>query len=143
VTLVLGFDGSDVADAALGVAVDLAGRLGEDLVVVYAVAPPGRRGEEFRELERAVEEMGRSVVAVAQRRVEDAGVPAEVVFAHERPAQALLDVAHQRGARLIVLGTHGESAVKAALIGSTTYRLLHQTDVPVLVVPAPEDPVDG
>jgi nucleotide-binding universal stress UspA family protein len=138
VTLVLGYDDSAAADAALTVALDLAARLDEDLVLVYAVAPPGRRGEEYRELERAVEELGRSVVAVAEQRAADAGVRAEVVLAHERPADALVDLAHERDARLIVVGTHGEPAVKAALIGSTTYRLLHRTDVPVLVVPAPE-----
>lgn len=143
-TLVVGYDESEASQAALALALRLAGDLGESLVIVYGVAPPGRRGEEYRELERAVEELGRAVTAHGLERASAAGVPAEVVLAHERPADALLDVARQRGARMIVVGTHGESALKAALIGSTTYRLLHQTDVPVLVVPAPDDEgVDG
>jgi nucleotide-binding universal stress UspA family protein len=136
VTLVLGFDESDASQAALTVALDLARRLDEDLVVVYAVAPPGGRGEEYRELQHAVEELGRAATDVARRRAQDAGVAVDVVLAHERPADALVDVADQRGARLIVVGTHGEGAVRAALLGSTTYRLLHRSDRPVLVVPA-------
>ncbi len=45
----------------------------------------------------------------------------------------------ERDARLIVVGTHGESPMKGALLGSTPHKLLQLADRPVLVVPSPED----
>ncbi len=137
-TLVLGYDDSDASQHALDVALDLAAALHEPLVIVYGVAPPGRRGEEYRELERAIEELGTTITAVALERATAAGVSAEVALVPERPSLALLSVAEEREARLVVVGTHGESTLKSALIGSTTYRLLHRSRRPVLVVPLPD-----
>jgi nucleotide-binding universal stress UspA family protein len=54
----------------------------------------------------------------------------------ERPAAALVDVADQRDARFIVVGTWGESPLRGAMLGSTPHKLLHIADRPVVVVPA-------
>jgi nucleotide-binding universal stress UspA family protein len=134
-TVVLGYDDSAAAQDALDAAMDIAGRYGERLVIVYGVAPPGGYlGEEFRAHEAAVEELGRSVTDVALERARAAGVDAVVELVHRRPAEALVDAADRHEARMIVVGSHGESALKAALVGSTTYRLLHTATCPVLVV---------
>jgi len=53
-----------------------------------------------------------------------------------RPADALLKVAADRGARMIVLGTHGEHPFAGAVLGSVPHKLLHLSTLPVLVVPA-------
>jgi nucleotide-binding universal stress UspA family protein len=37
---------------------------------------------------------------------------------------------------MIVVGTHGESPLRTMVLGSTTYRLVHITTKPLLVVPA-------
>jgi nucleotide-binding universal stress UspA family protein len=52
------------------------------------------------------------------------------------PAPAILNIAHEAGADLIVVGTRGRSAVAGLLVGSVAHRLLHLSDLPVLVVPA-------
>src|SRR5262249_36197621 len=51
------------------------------------------------------------------------------------PAAGLIQVAEERGARMIVVGTRGEGLVKSVLVGSTSQKLLHRSSVPVLVVP--------
>jgi nucleotide-binding universal stress UspA family protein len=61
-------------------------------------------------------------------------VSSELVF--EKAHQALADFGAKHEARMIVVGAHGESAIKGALIGSTAHKLLHLADRPVLVVPA-------
>jgi nucleotide-binding universal stress UspA family protein len=50
--------------------------------------------------------------------------------------QTILDVAGQVDADLIVVGTHGATAVEHALLGSVSNALLHHSERPVLVVPA-------
>jgi nucleotide-binding universal stress UspA family protein len=50
--------------------------------------------------------------------------------------RAILDVALEQDAKLIVVGTHGATAVVPALLGSVSSALLQHSEVPVLVVPA-------
>jgi nucleotide-binding universal stress UspA family protein len=37
---------------------------------------------------------------------------------------------------MIVVGTHGERPLLGVVLGSTAYKLLHRSNVPILVVPA-------
>lgn len=49
-------------------------------------------------------------------------------------ADALLSIAEERGAAVIVVGSRGYHGLKARLHGSTTQKLLHRTVRPVLIV---------
>jgi nucleotide-binding universal stress UspA family protein len=53
-------------------------------------------------------------------------------------AEGLIEVADERDARMIVVGSDGERPLKSALVGSTPTRLLHLSERPVLVVRAPD-----
>jgi nucleotide-binding universal stress UspA family protein len=134
-TIVLGYDESPGARRALEQAVDIAGRLNETLVVVYADAPPSRMGEEFTAHADALAEQGHRALSEATAAAQAAGVAVEVELVEARPAQALLDVAEARDARLIVVGTYGESPLRSAILGSTPHKLLHWSTRPVLCVP--------
>jgi nucleotide-binding universal stress UspA family protein len=136
VTIVLGYDESPGSERALEVAIDLAATYDEPLVLVYGVAPPGAVGEEFRAHMAAVEELGRSATSHALARASAAGVRAEVELVHEKPAAALVDVADRRDARMIVVGSYGETPLRGVILGSTTYKVLNQSHRPVLVVKA-------
>ena len=52
------------------------------------------------------------------------GVEVEVEVVEERPADALLDTAKARDARVIVVGSRGEGPIKGAILGSTPHKLL-------------------
>jgi nucleotide-binding universal stress UspA family protein len=138
-TIVLGYDESPGARRALGYAVDLAKLLGDTLVIVYGAEPPGRMGDELAEHFKAVAERGRAALNQAVETATAAGVAATVELVDEKPAQALLDVADQHDARLIVVGTYGESPLRGAMLGSTPHKLLHWSSRPVLCVPPPAD----
>ena len=138
-TIVLGYDESPGARRALGYAIDLAKLLGDSLVIVYGAEPPGRMGDELAEHFKAVAERGRAALDQAVGTATAAGVAATVELVDEKPAQALLDVADQHDARLIVVGTYGESPLRGAMLGSTPHKLLHWSSRPVLCVPPPED----
>ena len=136
--VVLGYDGSSSARAALAVAVEQAQAFGDRLVVVFADEPPGRSaGEEFREHRRALDEIGNRAFSEARAEARTAGVEVETLFVHERPAVALETTARDREARLIVVGTYGEGPFRSAILGSTPHKLLHFSEVPVLCVPSP------
>jgi len=68
-------------------------------------------------------------------RARAAGVDTEVLLMWDDPARALEAVAHERGSRVIVVGSHCEGRFAGAIGRHTPFELLHHTDVPVLVVP--------
>jgi nucleotide-binding universal stress UspA family protein len=134
--IVLGYDGSAGSQAALTEAIELAKRFGDRLVIGYGVEPPGSMGEEFKEHRRALEEMGSRATEEALERARSAGVETEVALVSEKPAAALTALALEHEARYIVVGTYGESPLRGAMLGSTPHKLLHLSEVPVVVVPA-------
>jgi nucleotide-binding universal stress UspA family protein len=137
--IVVGYDGSSCAKAALEVAVELARELGDRLVVAYGDAPPAHlRGEEWRAHRDALRELGEGATSEALAAAEAAGVEAEAVLLEEKPTDALLSLADRHAARMIVVGSHGEGPLTGALLGSVSYKLLHRSSRPVLVVPADE-----
>ena len=136
--IVVGYDGSDCGRAALEEAASLAMELGDRIVIVYGYAPGGYGGGEIPTHREAVEEIGEKFTAEAERRATEIGVPHEVELLPLKPDHALVRVADERKARMIVVGSYGEPALKGIILGSTTNRLLHLTDRPVLVVPAEE-----
>lgn len=134
--IVVGYDGSDCSKLALDKAVEAARAFGDRLVIVFGYAPGGYGGGEVPTHREAVKEMGEKLVAEADRHLGGSGVEHEVELLPMKPAHALIEAAAQHGARMIVLGSHGETPLKGAIIGSTPYRLLHEATVPVLVVRA-------
>jgi nucleotide-binding universal stress UspA family protein len=134
-SIVLGYDESPGARRALGYAVDLAGLLGDTLILVYGAEPPGRMGDELAEHTKAVAEQGRAALEQAVGVADEAGVTSIVELVDEKPAQALLSAADKYDARLIVVGTYGESPLRGAMLGSTPHKLLHWSSRPVLCVP--------
>lgn len=133
--IVVGYDGSACGEAALMAALDLAGALGDKVVVVFGYAPPGTWGGEIAEHEEAIEEFGEKVTAKAKDQAAERGVEVEVALVPKRAAEALIETADEREARMIIVGSFGEAPLKGVILGSTPNKLLHLADRPVLVVP--------
>ena len=135
-SIVLGYDESPGSRPALAMAVSLAARFEEPLVLVYGAEPPGGMGEEFRAHQRALAEIGQVAVQHAVAEAEAAGVSTVVEVLDAKPAQALVDAADRHDSRVIVVGTSGESPLRGAILGSVPHKLLQISERPVLCVPA-------
>ena len=135
-TMIVGYDGSRCAHEALEHALRLAAELGDRVVIAYGY-DPGGPGEEYRVHRDAVRQIGERVTAEAAERAAQADVEVEVVLREDRPVDALLALAAEQDARLIVVGSYGEPPFRSAILGSTPHKLLHLSEVPVLVVPPP------
>lgn len=138
-TVVLGYDESPGAARALSAAIEVASAFGESLVLVYGVAPPGAVvGEEYASHRDAVTALGRDALDHAADAATEAGVPTTIELLNQKPAQAILAAADKYDARVIVVGSWGESPLRGAMLGSTPHKLLHLSRRPVLCVPAYE-----
>lgn len=135
-SVILGYDESPGAKAALVAAISVAKRYGERLVIVYGTAPPGSLGEEYRSHEEALEQIGRTAVGHALEQAQAAGIDADVALVLAKPVDALIEQAQVHDASVIVVGTYGESPMRGAILGSTPHKLLHVSRWPVLCVPA-------
>lgn len=63
------------------------------------------------------------------------GVQSRTVIKQGHPVEEIVKEAEKSKAGLIVMGSHGESALAAATLGSVTYGVIHKdTTIPVLVV---------
>ncbi len=135
--IVVGYDGSDCSKVALEKAAEAAKALGDKVVLVFGYAPGGYGGGEIPSQREAVLELAQKATAEGAAEAEAAGVEHEVKLKPLKPSHALLEAAGEGDARLIVVGSHSETPLKGAIIGSTPYKLLHESEVPVLVVPVP------
>jgi nucleotide-binding universal stress UspA family protein len=133
--IVLGYDGSDGAHAALDMAAEITSLAGSKLVIVFGYEIPAAWGGETGDYRRALKELGERTVQDAVDRIRGAGVEFEVELVPERPAEGLVHVAERHTAWMIVVGTHGEHPIAGAILGSVPHKLLHISPVPVLVVP--------
>jgi nucleotide-binding universal stress UspA family protein len=122
--IVLGYDGSRPANAALAKVIELAPALGAPVVVV------------FRDYKERLERLGSHEVTRAVADLESAGVEATPRLVSAKPADALVDVARETAAQLIVVGSEGESPLAGAILGSVVLRLVQRSPLPLLVVPA-------
>jgi nucleotide-binding universal stress UspA family protein len=144
-SIVCGIDGSADSRAAVKVAAQLADRLGKTLILAHVaefahvpnaaaypfggIAGPTPIAEEAESEEEAA---ARLLECVA----DDAGVAdAERRVAIGHPAERLADLADEEDADLIVVGSRGRGALKAAFLGSVSYNLVGVARCPVLIVP--------
>jgi nucleotide-binding universal stress UspA family protein len=136
-TIIVGYDGSDHARAALEYAAKQAGDGGR-LVAVLAYDPPSEwLGHPY--YGRAVnehQELGRKQLAELESGA-DLGVELETDLLEGPPARALVRAAEARDATEIVVGTRGLGRFRGAL-GSVAHALLHEAECALVVVPLPD-----
>lgn len=135
--IVVGYDGSELSDAAVAAGREQAGTDGKVVVVhAYGLPPDFLGWAEYDQLLTKRQGHARAVLdELARERADALGANHEIELIGGPPAQALLDVARARHADAIVVGSRGLGRVKGAM-GSVSQRLLQLADVPVLVIPS-------
>jgi nucleotide-binding universal stress UspA family protein/nitrite reductase/ring-hydroxylating ferredoxin subunit len=115
--IVIATDGSPTADRASRRGFELAGALGADVTLVFVGHP--RTGELI---------LADTVATVGQ------GVPTTTRIERGDPAERILAVANERGARLVIVGNRGMSGARRFLLGSVPQQVVEEAPHDVLVV---------
>lgn len=138
-SIVIGYDDSLAAQAALEFALALAKDTDDCVIAVYGCERPGGMGEEYRSALDAVAELGSHALTSAQARALQTHVPFEKVLVEADPEEAMTQLAKSRGARMIVVGSDGPGTLRDALTRSISRRVLLNTTLPVVIVQPPDD----
>ncbi len=141
-TIVCGVDFSESSGRALEYALSLAQEAGGRIVLVHSLEwlpepmPTVSRNFDIPEYRRQVEDDTRKDLEALVPEDARAWCDPEFVLVHGKPYRGLLQVAGDKDADLIVLGTHGRGALDRAIFGSTADHVVREATAPVLVVPA-------
>jgi nucleotide-binding universal stress UspA family protein len=137
--IVLGYDDTREARAALPVAVELARSLGTRLVIGFGYEPP-RSGGEVGALRGEIEKVGEEFAAEAVARAHDLDpdLDVEVQLIQDRPIEAIVRLADALDARFIVVGHRQRHLLAEVFVGSVLEGVMSETARPVVVV-QPDD----
>jgi len=137
--VVFAYDGSDLAKGAIGEAARQLGR-GRDAIVltVWRPADVGFIPAGELEIDTArsdqVQRAAESTAAEGASLAEAAGFRAQSATTQAAPTwKAIVDFAEERGASLIVLGSHGRSGFAGVLVGSVAGTVAAHCGMSVLI----------
>ncbi len=141
-SIVVGTDGSETAREAVRQAVDLAKAVGAKVQLVSAYEPvSNQRIREERQ--QAPDDVQWSInpredvdatLADAAELAENAGVSVERFARQGDPADAILDVAEETKADLIIVGNKGMTGARRFLLGSVPNKVSHHAPCSVLII---------
>lgn len=136
-------DGSTEAQKAAMYAIDLAKQLKCSISILSVVDNPTIMDRPVSDnmhhilepvedyLREAAEAYTREIKAICDQN----NVSSIITIAKGHPAEEIAKEAERCNADLIVMGSHGRSAVAAVFLGSVTYNTIHkETKIPVLIV---------
>jgi nucleotide-binding universal stress UspA family protein len=141
-SIVVGTDGSDTATQAVRQAIELARAVGAriELVSAYEPVSDARLREESIVVPEDLHWMinpredVEATLEAAAAEIRAAGVEVEVFARQGDPADAILDVAEERGSDLIVVGNKGMTGAKRFLLGSVPNKVSHHAPCSVLII---------
>jgi nucleotide-binding universal stress UspA family protein len=141
-SIVVGTDGSETARKAVQQATELARQVGASVSLVSAFEPvPNQRlRDEKRDVPKDLEWMVNpredveATLREASEELEGAGVKVETFAREGDAADAILDVAEEQRADLIVVGNKGMTGAKRFLLGSVPNKVSHHAPCSVLII---------
>ncbi|MEX0305732.1 MAG: universal stress protein [Leisingera sp.] len=142
-SILVPFDGSQGAEAALAKAADLAGLCGAELTLLtvyrhhslleasmYMVRP-----EEPADLDDIMRTHAKEVAERGKALATESGFPAPRAFVKGGPvARTITSFAKEHGNDLTVIGSRGLGSLEGVLLGSVSHKVTSLSETPVLVV---------
>ena len=138
-------DGSKAAQKAAHYAVEFAKQAGATLtllsvidkrfLVEQAVSASASPTHVKESVEDYLKQSAQSATDVIIKVCERNRVPCKAIIRTGHPVEEIVKEAVKSRADLIIMGSHGKSALKAAILGSVAYGVMHkEAKTPVLIV---------
>ncbi len=137
--MVVPVDFSSASVEALDYAILLGGQLGSTLFLIHAyelpnpMSPVGAAFTDPQIHRRIVADANERMARLMEER-SGKGVDLECRVAEGQPWSAILDLAKEVGANLIVMGTAGRTGLPRLLLGSVAEKVVRTSEIPVLTI---------
>jgi nucleotide-binding universal stress UspA family protein len=140
--ILVAYDGSLGAEAALGRGIELAQLCGAELMVLtvfrhYSLLEASFsmvRPEEPEHIDDAMRAYARDVADHARAKAADRGMEIRAFVKNGQPSRSIITFADEHEVDLIVIGSRGLGAIESYLLGSVSHKVTGLADCPVLVV---------
>lgn len=138
-------DGSEPSANAVRHGADLAKATGAELLLVNVteiwsaleVAQASQSGirDPIEQYEKLADEAAEKSLSAATAIAGEAGVDAKTLHVRDQAAsEGIINAAKDNNCDLIVTGTHGRGGVGRLILGSEATKVLHNSELPVLIV---------
>lgn len=133
-------DGSEGADVALDHVLDVANANGSTVHLLNVADTTQDSVVQVRgDVIDVLENEGEEIVAQAAERSRERRIESVTEVLQGDPYRTIIDYATDRDIDLIAIPTHGRRGLERLLLGSTTERVVRQSDVPVLTIRPSDD----
>ena len=141
--ILIPLDGSALAESALAKAEEMAGGWPSTLLLLRAAEAHTLPGVDPIEAQVLVVREAEEYLAAVAARLKGQGFKSvETSVWYGSAASAIVEAAHVRKADLIVMSTHGRSGLGRLILGSVAESVLRGTTTPILLLRAPEAPLE-
>jgi nucleotide-binding universal stress UspA family protein len=129
-------DGSKKSEEALNYAVFLAKKFGSEIFGIHVIPTPEKLlyETEFQNWTIKVEENIQSKLTLIANELSSQGINFQGVVLKGEPNKEIVEFARREKADLLAIGKKGLGLIDRILIGSTTLRVLRESNIPVLAV---------
>jgi nucleotide-binding universal stress UspA family protein len=138
-------DGSKTAQKAAAYAVDLAKQLKASIIIqsiidqrslISRMVPASETVMHTIEpLEDSLREAAEGYAGEIKKLCDKSGVASKISIKMGHPVEEIVKEAKRSKSNLIVMGSHGRSALSATVLGSVSYGVIHHdTSIPILIV---------
>ncbi len=138
-------DGSKTAQKAANYAIDLAKKVKASVIVLSVIDKGGMIGQTvparktarhiLEPVEDYLKEAAEGFAGIIVKICRENRVKSDTVVVEGHPVEEILKAAERSKADLIIMGSHGRSALAAAILGSVAYGVIHkESKIPVLIV---------
>lgn len=143
--ILLPTDGSKTAQKAARYTASLAKKFKASVIILSVIDKGALIGQTIparktarhivEPIEDYLKEAAEGSVGSVKKILQENRVKFDTVIVEGHPVEEILKTAQQTKADLIVIGSHGRSALAAAILGSVAYGVIHkESKIPVLIV---------
>jgi len=137
-SLLVSVDGSANANRAVAFAIKMARSISGMKIILLNVQEQLERwyqhGLASEASRQHLKEQGQTQAAEARRLLDEAGCTYEFLIQYGRPAETIVQVAKEHGCSGIIVGSRGLDDLQNLLLGSTSFKVVQLSDLPVTLV---------
>ncbi|WP_256758844.1 universal stress protein [Cohnella sp. WQ 127256] len=140
--IIVPFDGSNSAQEALRVAIEMAGKFNEAILLLNVQpslnTPNSKRFFSDSDIQAYQQSLYEEAIAPGLHILESSGIKFNAKMRVGIPKEEICNEALNQNVRYIIIGSRGYSAFVGSMLGSVSQGILHLADCPVMVVNAPQ-----